>query len=48
VLFVLIILGLSALYRYGPSRQRVKWRWISVGSVFAAVAWLAVSSLFSW
>jgi membrane protein len=48
VLFVLIILGLSVLYRYGPSRQRVKWRWISVGSVFAAVAWLAVSSLFSW
>jgi membrane protein len=48
VLFVLIILGLSVLYRYGPSRQRVKWRWISVGSVFAAVVWLAVSSLFSW
>jgi membrane protein len=48
VLFVLIILGLSALYRYGPSRRRVKWRWISVGSVFAALAWLAVSSLFSW
>lgn len=25
-----------------------KWRWISVGSVFAALSWLAVSSLFSW
>ena len=25
-----------------------KWRWISVGSVFAALAWLVVSSLFSW
>lgn len=48
VLFVLIILWLSVLYRYGPSRRRPKWRWISVGSVFAAVAWLAVSSLFSW
>jgi membrane protein len=48
VMFVLIILGLAVLYRYGPSRRLAKWRWISVGSVFAALAWLAVSSLFSW
>src|ERR1700730_5157714 len=46
--FVLIILGLAVLYRYGPSRRLAKWRWISVGSVFAALAWLAVSSLLSW
>jgi membrane protein len=48
LMFVLIILGLSVLYRYGPSRRLAKWRWLSVGSVFAALAWLAVSSLFSW
>jgi membrane protein len=48
VLFVLIILALSVLYRYGPSRRLAKWRWISVGSVFAALAWLVVSALFSW
>jgi membrane protein len=48
LLFVLLILGLSVLYRYGPSRRRVKWRWLSVGSVAAALAWLGVSSLFSW
>ena len=48
LMFVLLILGLSVLYRYGPSRRQAKWRWISVGSVFAALAWLAVSSLFSW
>ena len=47
-MFVLMILGLSVLYRYGPSRRLAKWRWISIGSVFAALAWLAVSSLFSW
>jgi membrane protein len=47
-LFLLMIGGLAVLYRYGPSRRRAKWRWISVGSVFAALAWLAVSSLFSW
>ena len=48
VMFVLMIFGLSVLYRYGPSRRLAKWRWISIGSVFAALAWLAVSSLFSW
>jgi membrane protein len=48
VLFVLIILALSVLYRYGPSRRLAKWRWLSVGSVFAALAWLLVSALFSW
>jgi membrane protein len=48
VMFVLIILGLAVLYRYGPSRRLAKWRWISVGSVFACLTWLAVSALFSW
>jgi membrane protein len=48
VLFGLIILALGVLYRYGPSRRLAKWRWISVGSVFAALAWLLVSALFSW
>jgi membrane protein len=48
VMFGLIIVGLAVLYRYGPSRRLAQWRWISVGSVFAAFAWLAVSSLFSW
>jgi membrane protein len=48
LMFVLLNAGLAILYRYGPSRRAAKWRWISVGSVFAASAWLAVSSLFSW
>src|SRR6266849_574687 len=48
VMFVLIIVGLAVLYRFGPSRRLAKWRWLSVGSVFAALAWLAVSSLLSW
>ena len=47
-MFVLIIVALAVLYRYGPSRRRAKWRWISVGSVFAALAWMLVSFLFSW
>ena len=48
VMFVLIIVGLAVLYRYGPSRRIAKWRWLTVGSVFAAVTWLLVSFLFSW
>ena len=47
-LFVLMIAGLAVLYRYGPSRRLAKWRWISVGSIVAALIWLAVSALFSW
>jgi membrane protein len=48
VLFVVVMFGLSLLYRFGPSRRNAKWRWVSVGSVFAAFAWLAVSAAFSW
>src|SRR5207237_4490900 len=47
-LFVLIIFGLAVLYRFGPSRRLAKWRWISVGSIAAALIWLVTSCLFSW
>ena len=47
-LLVVVSIALALLYRYGPSRERPKWRWISVGSMFAAVGWLAFSLLFSW
>ena len=48
ILFVLVALALAALYCYGPSRTVASWRWITWGSAFAAVAWLAASVLFSW
>jgi membrane protein len=47
-LLVLVLIGLSILYRFGVSRREPKWRWVTVGSLFAAVAWLAGSALFSW
>ena len=47
-LFVLVLLGLAILYRFAPSRREPKWQWVSVGSVVAAIAWLAGSALFSW
>jgi membrane protein len=48
LLLVLIAVALAFIYRYGPSRTEPRWRWISWGSAFAAVAWLAASALFSW
>ncbi|HEY8571188.1 YihY/virulence factor BrkB family protein [Phenylobacterium sp.] len=39
--------GLAALYRYGPSRDRAQWRWISWGSVVALLAWIAACAAFS-
>ena len=47
-LLIVVLLWLALLYRYGPSRTAAQWQWLSVGSVFAALCWLAVSSLFSW
>ncbi|MBW0003386.1 MAG: YihY/virulence factor BrkB family protein [Hyphomicrobiales bacterium] len=48
VLFILVALIIAVIYRYGPSRERAQWRWISWGSAFAAFAWLIMSILFSW
>jgi membrane protein len=48
VLLVLVGVVLALMYRYGPSRDDAKWRWISWGSAFAAVAWVIMSLLFSW
>jgi membrane protein len=47
-LFIIVLLWLAVLYRYGPNRTRARWRWLTVGSVLATVLWLAGSALFSW
>jgi membrane protein len=39
--------GLSLLYRYGPSREHARWRWVSWGSAAATVLWLVASLAFS-
>jgi membrane protein len=48
VLLIVIGFALAVLYRFGPSRKRSKWRWVSWGSAFAAVTWIGGSMLFSW
>jgi membrane protein len=47
-LMVGMLLGLSLLYRHGPSRREAKWEWISVGAVFAPLTWFAGSAALSW
>ena len=48
LLGLFLVLGLALLYRYGPSRQSVRWRWVTPGSVLVALLWLATSAAFSF
>ena len=48
VLLAGVVLGLAVLYRYGPSRDKAEWKWVTPGGVVAAVLWVAGSMLFSW
>jgi membrane protein len=43
VLWIVAALSLSALYRYAPSRQPARWRWVTWGSAIAASLWIVVS-----
>jgi membrane protein len=47
LLIMLILFALAFLYRYAPSREEPKWRWVSWGAVAAALLWIAGSALFS-
>ena len=47
VTLVLIVTLVSVLYRYGPSRPPGRWRWITPGSAFVAVAWICMSMAFT-
>jgi membrane protein len=46
-MLALVALALAFIYRYGPSRKEPKWRWLTWGSAFAALAWLGFSAIFS-
>lgn len=47
IMTLVLLCGLSLLYRYGPCRQRPQWRWVTPGSLVATVLWMAASALFS-
>jgi len=48
LLFVLIAFALALVYRFGPNRQTVRWKWLTWGSAIAAALWIITSFLFSW
>ncbi len=48
VLILVVIFAIALIYRFGPSRDKPQWRWITPGSIFAAAGWLGASLLFSW
>ena len=38
----------ATLYRFAPSREDARWRWITPGSLFAAISWLLLTLAFSF
>ncbi|WP_072296978.1 YihY/virulence factor BrkB family protein [Paracoccus sp. SM22M-07] len=48
IMFSVLVLALAAIYRWGPALPDARWRWISPGALFAAVALVVTSMLFSW
>ena len=36
----------ASLYRFGPSREEARWKWITPGSLFTAITWLVLTGLF--
>src|SRR5258708_111163 len=48
LLFAILLVALGILYRFGPSRRAARWEWLSVGTLAAALLWIAGSSLLSW
>jgi len=48
VLAVVMILALAVVFRYGPHRERARWKWLTWGSATATVTWLIASFGFSW
>jgi membrane protein len=48
-LLIVFAAGMVALiYRYGPDRDKPKWKWASPGVITATVLWIIGSSLFSF
>src|SRR5690606_10602681 len=48
LLFLMATAGISLVYRFGPSRERPRWRWILPGALLASLLWIGGSGLFSW
>ena len=47
LLGLVAMIGMAVLYRYAPSRDRPKWRWVTPGAAVATVLWIIGSIAFS-
>jgi membrane protein len=47
LLAALMILALSALYRFAPDRDDARWKWVTPGAIAGVVIWLLGSVLFT-
>ncbi|MCA1409323.1 YihY/virulence factor BrkB family protein [Ensifer sp. IC3342] len=47
-ILLLATIGTILIYRFGPSRERAKLRWLNWGAVFSTLLWLAASWIFSF
>jgi membrane protein len=48
VMAAFIVGGITLIYRYGPSRENARWRWLFPGAILATIVWLAASAAFSF
>ncbi len=48
VMLLVISVLIAALYRFGPSREQAKWRWITPGAMLSVIALGLGSVGFSW
>jgi membrane protein len=46
-LLLVALTAVGIIYRYGPSREKPQWKWVSPGVVTATVLWLVGSALFA-
>ena len=47
-MLVTLTMALALSYRYGPSRNKARWQWVSWGGAVAAILWIAASLAFSY
>lgn len=47
LLGLVAVAGMAIVYRYGPSRTRPEWRWVTWGAVAGTVMWIVGSIAFS-
>lgn len=47
ILAVMVMGMLAAIYRFAPSREEPRWRWVSSGAFVATILWILGSALFS-